>query len=316
MSSNQPKKVYRYQLFSDLSVDALCHDQLYFANPTSFNDPLDCQPSVESDSNKAKLRLILAEQIKRRVEAETLSSLEGAKVTGDNAILHAKKVAEQAARNELAHIEYNATNPDYDNVEKAECWMLSFEIQSELLKQYDRGVCCFASTVDNPLLWSHYGDQHRGFCVGYNLDRKPKPELHKIVYGGTRTVHTSLIAKALLERDVISQKILDRDILLRKASPWRYEREWRLFGNRGLQDSPLALKDITFGLRCPTAVRHAIITALQSRPDEMDFYETYQVRGSFRLKKRPVDTGELNAYLPHTARSGVEIFAQKTMNKP
>ncbi|MFK5948597.1 MAG: DUF2971 domain-containing protein [Methylococcales bacterium] len=312
MSSEQPKIIYRYQRFSDVNIDTLCHDQLYFANPASFNDPLDCQPSVESDSNKTELRLILTEQIRRRVEAETLSSLKGAKVTGDNAVRHAKNIAEQVAHSVITNVEYNATNPDYEiSVEEAECGLLTYEIQSELLKQYDRGICCFASTVENPLLWSHYGDQHRGFCVGYNLDRKPKPNLHKVIYGGTRTIHTSLVFKALLEKDVISNEILDRDVLLRKASPWRYEREWRLLGNRGIQDSVLSLQEITFGLRCPIAIVHAVITSLQSRVDEVDFYEIYQERGSFKLKKRIVDA-ELSAHLPRTARSGIEIFGSVT----
>ena len=138
MSSEQPKIIYRYQRFSDVSIDALCHDQLYFANPASFNDPLDCQPSVESDSNKTELRLILTEQIRRRVVAETLSSLKGAKVIGDNAVRHAKNIAEQVAHSVLTNVEYNATNPDYEiSVEEAECGLLTYEIQSELLKQYD-----------------------------------------------------------------------------------------------------------------------------------------------------------------------------------
>jgi hypothetical protein len=74
MSVSQPKKVYRYQGFSPMTIASLCHDKLYFVNPAEFNDPLDCKPTVESDSDKRTLRAILTELIKRRVAAETLGA--------------------------------------------------------------------------------------------------------------------------------------------------------------------------------------------------------------------------------------------------
>jgi hypothetical protein len=75
MPSNQPNKIYRYQKFSTWTVQTLCHDQLHFADPTDFNDPFDCQPTVESDSNKDTLCHILGKLICRRVESEVSASL-------------------------------------------------------------------------------------------------------------------------------------------------------------------------------------------------------------------------------------------------
>jgi len=48
--------------------------------------------------------------------------------------------------------------------------------------------------------------------------------------------------------------------------------------------------------------------ALESREDEVKFYQMYEIRRSFKLKRRSVDIDEMRAYLPHTARSGIEIF--------
>ena len=226
MSYNQPRKIYRYQRFSARTIESLCHDHLHFADPAAFNDPLDCQPTVETDSDIDILRLLLTELISRRVKAEAVASLNNAKMKGKEALDHAKRMGDQAARSQLENIRYHSTNPEYEmSEEEAECWLLTVDIQSELLKQYDRGVCCFSGTFGNPLLWSHYGDQHRGLCIGYSLEREPKPKLRKVEYGGNRTVKTNLIVQALLKNDPDAQESLDRDILLRKASPWRYERE-------------------------------------------------------------------------------------------
>ena len=310
MSNNKHKRIYRYQKFSTWTIESLVHDHLHFADPTSFNDPFDCQPVVESDSDRETLSLILTKLIVRRIEAESTASLKAAQFQGEKATKHAKMLGEQAAKSKLQGFAYHATNPDYEcGRYEAECLLLTSEIQSELLKRYDRAVCCFSTIFNNPLLWSHYGDQHRGLCIGYNLDRNPMPILRKVEYGGSRKVKTSLIAKALLNDDQSALELLDRDVLQRKASMWRYEREWRLFGNIGVQDSVLALKDITFGLRCPAAIIHSVIAALESRDDSVEFYEIFEVYGSFKLKRRPVDTGEMRAFLPHTARSGIEIFS-------
>ncbi|ABC32298.1 conserved hypothetical protein [Hahella chejuensis KCTC 2396] len=311
MSSDQPKNLYRYRQFSATTIESLCHDNLYFSSPANFNDPLDCQPSVISDNDNKTLRKLLSELIKRRVTSQSIASLTKASIGGDRARNHAEKLGAQAAEFELSSIAYHSTNPEYEcGKEEAENWLLTSEIESELLKQYDRGVCCFSSTVNNPLLWSHYGDQHHGLCIGYTLNRTPIPTVHKVEYGGNREVKTSLITKAFLEKDQKSQDKLDRDVLLRKASPWKYEREWRLIGDRGLQDSPLALVDVTFGLRCPVAIKHSVIKALESRSGAVKFYEIYRRRGSFNLLRRPVDTGEMQAFLPYTAMSGIEMFGE------
>ncbi|MBT7696315.1 MAG: DUF2971 domain-containing protein [Desulfobacterales bacterium] len=309
MLDKQPKKIYRYQTIDAITIKSLCHDDLYFANPADFNDPLDCKPTVISDSDQATLSMILSELIKRRVAAETRTALRNARLQGEKAEAHAIRSGEQTARRELVNIAYMATDPEFDvGKEEAECRLLKLEIQREILKQYDRGLCCFSATFKNPLLWSHYADQHRGICIGYGLNRVPKPKLHKVVYGGSRSVKTSLIARALLDNDQEAQLLLDQDVLLRKAPSWRYEREWRLLGERGVQQSSLELVEITFGLRCPNALKHSLVSALESRNRTVKFFEMYKLPGSFKLKRKLVDTDELLTYFPNIAQSAEEDF--------
>lgn len=280
---------------------------MFFSQPANFNDPLDCKAVVKQDSDKSTLRDILEALICLRVEQEILGFLKAGKVVGDRAAKHARKHAEQTARTELSDISYHATNPDYNcSVEESECRLLTFAIQGELLKQNNHGICCFSATYSNPLLWSHYGDQHYGICAGYSLNRNPMPEIHRVLYGGERFVKTSLIAAAVLKKDAVAQKELDENILLRKASSWQYEKEWRVFDRVGLQDSPLLLEEIIFGLRCPDTVVHAIVSALN--PRKVKFFEIYNVPGSFTLKRRASDLGELGAFFPRTAMSGIEMF--------
>lgn len=309
MASEQPEKLYRYRSLSTTTIESLCHDQLWFSNPAAFNDPLDCRPVVESDSDKATLRNILAELIRRRVEQETLASLNSAKLKGDQVTAHAQQVAQQTATNELNEAAYQATNPDYEcGAEQAECHLLTSKIQSELLKRYERGVCCFSSAYDNPLLWSHYGDQHKGICIGYRIDKLTREPPQKMEYGGSRIIHTSLIADALLNQNTDAQQALDNSTLLRKAPPWEYEKEWRMIGDRGAHNSTLILSDITFGLRCSDAFRYTIYKAFEQRKD-INFFDMWEVRGTFDLKREPVDTGEMCAYYPRNHHSIMKAFS-------
>lgn len=312
MPNGQPKKVYRYRNFGELTMNALCLDELYFAAPSTFNDPMDCQPTVIADTNKSELKAILKELIIRRVKADTLASLKRAKLDGENAHRHSDKLAQKLATKELADIAYYATDPDYQehniSEEEAEIWLLTSSIQTELLQQYNKGVCCFSSKPDSSLLWSHYGDQHRGLCIGYSLNRNPKPVLHKVIYDDNRNVQTSLIAKALLQNDTAAKNELDNSVLLRKASPWKYESEWRLFGALGLNESPLEMVDITFGLRCPASIIHTVVNALESHNRDIRFYSISQVRGSYKLRRNELEVYEIKSSFPKIARSGMELF--------
>lgn len=305
----QPKTFFRYRAFSTTTLSSLCEDELYFSHPGAFNDPLDCSPTLSCDSSNEDLRELLAFFIGKRVAADVQSHLNQARVKGSAATEHAQRQALLETRRRLADIAYHATNPDYDgSVEENESWLLLNAIERELHRWYERGVCCFTTSYTSPLLWSHYGDQHQGICIGYTVDRNPVPKLQKVVYGGNRSINTSKLCDAFLRESAAATSDIDRDVLLRKARGWKYESEWRLIDQRGSQPSPLLLSEITFGLRCPSSVVHAVIKALEGRDNDVSFYEMVSVRNSFALRRRRVDIDELQRSQPVTARSGIEIF--------
>ncbi|MES2353115.1 MAG: DUF2971 domain-containing protein [Pseudomonadota bacterium] len=307
--TNQPKTFYRYRAFSTTTLDSLCYDTLFFSHPGAFNDPLDCSPTLSCDSNNDDLRKLLAFFFSKRVSSEVLSHLSHARIRGNTASEHATKRARRETENELANIAYNATNPDYEGaLEENESWLLMQAIECELRRWYERGVCCFSTSYSNPLLWSHYGDQHQGICIGYSTKRNPVPQLQKVIYGGSRAIRTSILCDAFLHNAEKAMVDLDRDVLLRKASGWKYESEWRLIGKQGLQDSPLLLTEVVFGLRCPPSIIHSVIKAIEGREKEVRFYEMHEVRDSFSLRRRLVDVDELQVSLPVTAASGIEMF--------
>ncbi len=301
-----PETIYRYQAFNEQTLSSLCSDQLYFSRAEKFNDPFDCNPCLEADSDLQSLKDVLKCLLKRRISSQVDESLKQARIRGSKAVTHADTVASNEVNKTLCEIAYYATDQD-GCPEENELWLITRQIESELRQDYDRGVCCFSSTNLHSLLWSHYGDSHKGLCIGYTLDRNPSPDLQKVVYGGCRSIKTSTVVNALLHNDSAARKILDRDFLLRKADCWTYEDEWRLIGKAGLQVSPLKLKNITFGLQCPEVVQHITVKSLAGRADEIQFYKVNSDDGAFSLSRALVDLEDLGHSFPKTAESFEEM---------
>lgn len=128
-------------------------------------------------------------------------------------------------------------------------------------------------------------------------------------------MRTSVLIRALVDEESSAKKELDRDVLLRKARGWNYEKEYRLLGGQGDQDSPLLLKEVTFGLRCPMSVVHTVTKALAGRSVNMRYFQMYEVQGRFVLRRSEVDLQELGMYLPKTAQSGEEVFGESNDTK-
>lgn len=305
-----PKKLYKYRAFSALTLDLLVSDKVYFADPTSFNDPLDTKPCVNPDISVEKLEDTLRRLIENRISAEMTAAAKTIMYRGPKTIDHIRRHSKRQAERIIADIAYNSTNPDYSSSSPTpKIKLLTYQLQTELIQAYGKGVLSLAAKNSCPLMWSHYGDQHHGICIRYEVPIKAQENIYKVEYGGSRLIDASKVA-AMLNADEAARGEVDASVLLRKAQDWRYEKEWRLIGPRGLLDSPLKLTDITFGTRCLDSVKYAIIKALERRDKPIKMYEMREVYGTFKLRRVLLNEHELRATYPQRARSAAEHLEQ------
>ena len=300
---SKPSRIYKYRAFNTLALEMLVEDKLFFADPSTFNDPLDAKPSFDADLPAADLENVLRTLVERRVTDEMQAAARKIHYRGPRTIEHIDRHARLAAENMLAGIRYNATN--YEIADPLQ-YLLGESVHDEVIRRYDRGIVSFAKRANCPLMWSHYGDQHEGICIGYSAPADVK--LEPMAYGGERSLKASVV-KAMVEGDAEAARRVDGVVLLKKAYDWRYEHEWRLIGDRGLHDSPLELEEVVFGMRCPLAVQFAVAKALAERKRGVKLYKIYQKRGTFLLKKGSADLDEIMATWPRRARSILEAFA-------
>ncbi|WP_347115968.1 DUF2971 domain-containing protein [Leclercia sp. S52] len=70
-----PRILYKYRAFSLYSLDSLINDTVYLADPVSFNDPFDCQPSIIDDLSDIKKLREIAAQLMFDTQARELKAL-------------------------------------------------------------------------------------------------------------------------------------------------------------------------------------------------------------------------------------------------
>ena len=89
------------------------------------------------------------------------------------------------------------------------------------------GIACMSERDNSLLMWAHYGNNHHGICVEYDLMRinqqlqfTPIP----VIYSDSRTCFSSLNLTTL-KQDTMQVFI---ENLTSKSLEWSYETEWRI----------------------------------------------------------------------------------------
>jgi hypothetical protein len=121
------------------------------------------------------------------------------------------------------------------------------------------GVSCLTPHSDKMLMWSHYGEQHRSVCVGFDreilLENAPKnsegnplyTEIRKVEYTNSRPNNEG------------------REAIFKKSEEWGYEDEYRIVSSAkkghpqwgyGIWNIPIyAIKEVVIGARVERAIQ-------------------------------------------------------------
>lgn len=132
------------------------------------------------------------------------------------------------------------------------------EIIEKQLK--NTGICSFSRTRKNQLMWSHYTDEHKGFCIGFKEEILRSDGSN--IYSLDVTYQDDFPFKEIIERFKYFEKYpgtnnvnsiagdIFYSVLGTKYSSWRYEKERRLLFCRSeaKEFKPEAINSIALGL--------------------------------------------------------------------
>lgn len=192
-----PKCLYRYRKFSKYELDNLETDCVWLTSPIKYNDPFDSAVTFSP---------------------ERLSSALHGNMDPIKAVIRFFSRMCPA----IAAIDFNKVlAPLFDDM------VQNF---SEYLQSSMR-VCSFSETWDSVIMWSHYTDQHKGFCVEYPIhllrpDDVRRTLLMPVIYRSELSDVTEYMVKGVGGTQF--NNLFGELACLLKAVEWAYEKEWRL----------------------------------------------------------------------------------------
>jgi hypothetical protein len=265
-----PTRLYKYRNFDLYALRMLTNSFVYFSDPAQFNDPLDCKPelSVGIDIDINSLETLLM-----RMTPESSRLLNDCKMAADF----------YCSMGEQADYYFRS---------------VASRVKETLYSQMGRiGVLSLAQSWNCPLMWSHYGDQHKGICLGFDTSHVSDLTPKKVNYEGQRCINCSDLIGHFIDGNTEALERIKETFFFTKAKEWKYEREWRVANDKnGEEPGPFELREVYFGMRCDDAVKTAVLNLKHSRA--LEYYEVFPGPKSFELIASQVDAEARRWYMP------------------
>jgi len=173
-------------------------------------------------------------------------------------------------------------------------------------KENNLKVFCLTENYKNLLMWSHYGQQHFGVCVGINT--YPYEGKYNIRIQGEQIVPINEqypinflpVLKVMYPNDrpksisitEIPNTKFDQ-FIFNKSIDWKYEDEYRIvISTQYLKKNPIKIKrseikEIIFGLRTPETLINEVMEITKDIKN-IKYYKIYNLEDSYLLEKMEI----------------------------
>ena len=235
-----PSALHKYRRFSHDHKNALAKGVLWRCSPEKFNDPYDFY--VNFDPNRF--------WIEDQSAQDFIASMEEMKKALD---LGAKWVP-KPIKNPIQQRDWRRKvtgfllkdRPVHERQAMLDAIDSWFHMQREQVVRFMSkrtragfSVLSLCENATSVLMWSHYSDNHKGFCIEYDLSALDGNDLRRrlcfpVFYRRKLTDATRYLAKQDF-RDY--NNLFGTYLCLLKSDEWAYEREWRLVLATGLTDA-------------------------------------------------------------------------------
>jgi hypothetical protein len=132
------KNLYKYRACNEKSLSILINKEIWVSRPDSFNDPFDCQ-------------FCLNDKISTKDYTEYMVEM------GKQANWLTEQIFDHIGRHlingRIIPEELERIKKSFENVRK---------------RQMNYGVFTLSESNSNILMWSHYADNHMGFCIEFS----------------------------------------------------------------------------------------------------------------------------------------------------
>ncbi|HZV69559.1 MAG TPA: DUF2971 domain-containing protein [Saprospiraceae bacterium] len=316
----KPKFLYKYQPLSFQSLQNLKNNCIYFNDPASFNDPYDTTQPVEIEETDENL----INQILFKIPANKFyKSLHDKLINRDIApfelaqylnflsfnfttvrleiitkfnIINLEKIVD--ALNE--HFNQNPNdfesfvNYSKDMLYKHVSMLMRVALTEIRNRDFSKiGISCFTEKFDDLLMWAHYADGHKGFCLEYDTSQEPFSKLHKVNY--VKSV-PKLNSNKFLDGSEEPSGIVEA-YLTTKYIDWSHEQEWRVLHKemyKVIYLLPSALNAVYFGSKMDLVNFEIIALILKGQNPKVKFYQMNKDPSDFKITATEVNYTTFN----------------------
>lgn len=259
--------IYKYRTWSnEYHRNTLEKNELYFASPSEINDPFDFKAITDfSLLNSTEKKETFINKV-----IDSAKQISNIQINEPEA--KAELLSKLSLNLEKYQAGFNQTNFEY--------------IDNRF------GVISFSFIWNSILMWSHYSENHKGFCIGFR-----RHELEALGNGGTYgPVH---YIKKMTRIDPLETNII-KEIFQRthnKTDIWKYEKEYRITQlwtdsnpkreERILKFHDNCMAEIILGLNVIDSDKKKIIEIAKAK--KVKVYQLYKNEELYLLEKREIN---------------------------
>jgi hypothetical protein len=161
---NTPSSLYKYKSFNKNSLKLLETDKIYLARPTEFNDPFDCGLKMASkDLPDNYIKEIIVPYTFNALKQEYNCSYE----EYDNLMRSENVIHDLAKFIVEKDMPYISPKERDKYIEEDKKRFIEANLDPGLKENIY--VTCFSETYESIVMWSHYANDHKGFCIEYDF---------------------------------------------------------------------------------------------------------------------------------------------------
>jgi len=302
--------LYKYRADNQYTEMIFTTGKVHLSVASALNDPFECS-----------LKEIGSEWIKNEVSKMKQGSISGFLMSASQSIKN-KESSFGMSHKKLTKVlkklgSKKTVDEQYKYFRKLMLEKMGYETSNadrffaNINEQLERvGIFSLAESSSNQLMWSHYGGEHYGICIGFD-DEEPNSKLNdpdyclKVNYSDVLPEMSKDGFKTELGMGVnnngqlhnsgfqlsFTDSTLQR-VISTKPTSWSYEEERRYVEpTGGAHNWPSKITEIVFGLKCPQDRREYYIDlANRNVPHEVNLYEMVKANNSNKVIKAPYST--------------------------
>jgi len=255
-----PKVLYKYRDWENsFHKKLITHQQIYLAEPYSFNDPFDCKIPTRWEAMTQKEMDVRNQEL--------IATL------GVNLKRMQKKQFEK-------------------NLKKQGLWWDKKNIKKPGKDYFDKinkisGVISLTSKADNILMWSHYSNNHHGICVGFNTEILQSLEVFDFIGKVSYTKEYPFISGAF---EIDQRFYLE---MFSKSADWEYEDEYRItkrhMENRTATLPKEAIDRVIIGCEASVKVQDKVIQKVKKHLPTTKLFKAHRKEFSFGIEFEEIE---------------------------